>query len=68
MKTTWAELIRVAVTARGNLLAVSRESGVGYGRVHRFVVSKRGINIDNAERLARVVGLELRRVKRTKGR
>lgn len=67
MESTWADIIRRAVNESGlTLMDVSRASGVAYPRVHVFVRGGRGIMIDNAERIARAVGLELRATKRTK--
>jgi len=49
------------------MFAVSKQSGVGYGRVHEFLTGGGGARLDNAEAIARVVGLDLRPVGR-KGR
>ncbi|MCK6484908.1 MAG: hypothetical protein L6R00_12335 [Phycisphaerae bacterium] len=69
METTWGNIIRDRVKCSGRtLLDVSRESGVGYGRVYEFIIYGRGVKLDNAERIARAVGLELRPTKRAKSK
>jgi len=63
----WTNLIRKALADTGlSLLAVARASEVGYATVHGFANGTRGLMLDNAERIGRVVGLELRRARRGK--
>jgi hypothetical protein len=64
---TWSQLIRDTFEATGRTMqSVSEESGVGYGRVHNFLKSGRGLKLDNAEKIAKALALELRPVKETK--
>ncbi len=69
MAENWAERIRAAVRAADlSMLALSREAGVPYSVVHDFITGKGNVNLRNAERICRVVGLDLRPVRRGKRR
>jgi Helix-turn-helix len=58
---TWAELIRRTWKESGrSLLSLSKASGVGYGRVHNFIKSDSRVSLDNAEKIARTLNLELK--------
>jgi len=61
----WNELLRDAVRASGlSLYAISQRSGVKYPPLERFVKGRNGLTVDSAEKLGRVVGVELRPIKR----
>ena len=66
---TWADRLRKAIEDSGmSRYAVARDAGLSYSIVHGFVNGTRGLTLDNAERIARVVGLELRPVRQKKRR
>ena len=69
MIENWGDRIRAAVRAADlSMLALSREAGVPYSVVHDFITGKGNVNLRNAERICRVVGLDLRPVGRVKRR
>ena len=64
-KLTWNDEIRRAVKASGlSLYRLSLDSGVGIGPVQRFMAGVHGLTVNSAEKIGRVVGLELRRTQR----
>lgn len=67
--SAWEDLFRDAIHKSGlNFMDISRASGVDHSQLSRFMQSKRGLSIVTAERVAKVVGLELRPVKAKKAR
>lgn len=64
-KTDWEETFRAAITETGwPLMEITRQSGIDHSQLSRFMRGERGLSITTAERVAAVVGLELKRVKR----
>jgi len=45
-------------------MEITRQTGVDHSQLSRFMRGERGLSITTAERVAAVVGLELKRVKR----
>ena len=69
MSDSWPDRIRAAARATDlSMLALSREAGVPYAVVHDFMTGKGNVNLRNAERICRVVGLDLDPVRRGKRR
>ena len=69
MAENWGDRIRAAVRAADlSMLALSREADVPYSVVHDFITGKGNTNLRNAERICRVVGLDLGPVRRGKRR
>lgn len=67
-RSTLSDVIREAVTQDGRSLArLAQESGVSHTILSRFLRNERDITLGTAERLCRVLALELRSVQR-KGR
>lgn len=68
-KLTWNGMIRRVIKASGlSLYAVARDSGINVAPIQRFMAGEHGMTIDTAERVGRVIGLELRAVKRDKAK
>jgi plasmid maintenance system antidote protein VapI len=64
-----ADIIRAAIKRDGRTrYALAQESGVNQAVLGRFVRGERGLNLDTADRLCRVLGLELRPVRKRKTR
>jgi len=65
----WTTMIRKAISNDDRTLyRLSKDSGVTYQNLHRFVSGERtNINLVTAQRLAEAVGLELRPIRRWKG-
>lgn len=62
---TFTETIRMAAERDGRTAyALAKASGVNVEVIRRFLLDVRGLNLDTAERLCRVLGLELRPVKK----
>ena len=62
------EIIRHAIERDGRTrYQIAKASGVDKAVLGRFVRGERGLNLDTADRLCRVLGIELRRVQRRKG-
>jgi len=59
-----SEMRRVARTSGFSMLKISREANIPYAAVHRFVAGSGGITLATAAKLAKLLGLELRRVRR----
>ena len=69
MAKSWNDLIRDAVNARGlSLYAVSKQTGIAVAPIQRFMQGKNGVSVATAEKLAPVVGIELRLTRRRKGK
>lgn len=67
-QSEWEECFRDAIRGSGlTITDISKQSGVDYSQLSRFMHSKRGLSIVTAEYIAKVVGLELRPVKAKKG-
>ncbi|MFH1419292.1 MAG: hypothetical protein ABII12_13535 [Planctomycetota bacterium] len=68
-KLGWNDRIRRAVRDSGlSLYRVAADSGLSVGPVQRFMQGAHGLTVDSAERIARVVGLELRAVNEKRGK
>jgi ribosome-binding protein aMBF1 (putative translation factor) len=66
-KLTWNDTIRKAIRASGlSLYAVAQDSGVNVAPIQRFMAREHGLTVDSAEKVGRVVGLELRRMRQDK--
>ena len=64
-RLTWNEIARRAVHADGrSIYALARDSGLGIGPMQRFAAGENGLTMTSAEKLCRVLGLELRPVTR----
>ncbi len=60
MSTSWADLLRSAVRSSGRTTyAIAQESGVPVQTVDRFLAGAEP-KLGTAERIARIVGLDLR--------
>ena len=61
-KTTgFAVLLRRTIKADDrSLYRIAKDSGVAVAVLQRFVSGERGLNLNTAEKICRVVGLELR--------
>ena len=63
-KRTFDDVIRRAVQDSGRTpYAVALEAGVPQAVLSRFLRRERGLNLDTAEKLCRVLGLDLRPTK-----
>ncbi len=63
----WNDQIRRAIRDSGlSLYAVARDAGVTVSPVQRFMDGQHGMTVDTAEKIAPVVGLELRVTRRCK--
>ncbi len=59
-KTDLAKEFRAAFAASGmTRLALSKQSGVSYSVVHRFIAEERDLTLGTASKLANVLGLRL---------
>ena len=59
-KEAWEGVIRAACRDwPESLYALAKESGVDQGQLRRFVAGQQSIGIATAEKIGRVVGLEL---------
>ena len=62
-----SEQIRGAYAKSGlTRFKLAKDAGVAYAVVHRFISSERDITLETADKLAAVLGLELRPVDRAK--
>jgi len=62
---SWEQQFRAAIEETGwPLMEITRQTGVDHSQLSRFMRGERGLSITTAERVAAVVGLELKRVKR----
>jgi hypothetical protein len=58
---TWEDVIRAACKGYSeSLYALSKESGVDQGQLRRFVAGQQSIGLTTAEKLGRVLGIELK--------
>ncbi len=65
----WHDIIRKAVKASGlSLYRVAKDTGMSVAPVQRFMAGEHGLTVTSAEKIGRLVGLELRRVPRRKRR
>jgi len=65
--TSWNDVIRGAIRASGvSLYAIARDSGVNVAPLQRFMASEHGMTVDTAERIGRLIGLELRPTRRAR--
>ncbi len=59
-KTDLAKDLRAAFAASGmTRLALSKQSGVSYSVVHRFIAGERDLTLGTATKLANILGLRL---------
>lgn len=64
-----AKQLRDAARKSGmSMLALSQRAGVPYAGIHTFMVKEGGLTLTTASRLAELLGLELRPVRRRKGK
>lgn len=64
-RLSWNDVVRRAVKASGlSLYRVAKDSGVNVAPLQRFMVGQHGLTLDSAERIGRLIGLEIRPVKR----
>lgn len=70
MSTSIESQLREAARASGlSIKAMSDRARIPYAAMHRFVTNDEGgITLKTAAKLARLLGLELRRVQKSKGR
>ncbi len=60
-----AEQLRAAVRAAGlSTYALARDAGIDVAVAVRFMNGTRGMNLDSASRVATLLGLELRAIRR----
>lgn len=58
---SWNDRIRETIRASGlSLYAVARDSGVNVAPLQRFMAGEHGLTVDSAEKIGRIVGLDLR--------
>lgn len=63
-QTDWEETFRTAIAETGwPLMEITRQSGVDHSQLSRFMRGERGLSITTAERVAAVVGIELKRIR-----
>lgn len=68
MKLNWNDLMRRAIReSRLSIYALAKQANVGVAPIQRFVSGDHGITLTTAEKLAAVLGVELR-IKQRKGR
>jgi len=64
---SWNDQIRRAIRDSGlSLYAVARDSGCDVAPIQRFMAEKHGMTVVTLEKIAPVVGLQLRAVRRSK--
>ena len=67
-RVSWNDVIRKRIKASGlSLYRIAKDSGVNVAPLQRFMARQHGLTLDSAEKIGRLVGLELGPVKR-KGR
>ena len=65
MENDWYKLIRQAIEDSGlTAYMLSRKTGLTVSPLMRFMRGEAGMTVATAEKLAPVIGLELRRIKR----
>lgn len=61
-KTDWESIIRKAIEDSGlSAYRLAKESGISQPQISRFIAGKRTLTLPAAEKIARVVGLELKK-------
>ena len=66
-KLRFADLIRRAIKKDDrSLYRIGKDSGVAVSVLQRFVARERGLNLSTAEKICRVIDLELRPVKKAR--
>lgn len=59
-RLNWNDRIRETIRASGlSLYAVARDSGVNVAPLQRFMAGEHGLTVDSAEKIGRIVGLDL---------
>jgi plasmid maintenance system antidote protein VapI len=62
--TSWKSILQTAIMQSGkSTYAVAKEAGLDVTQLYRFMNNERGLSIDTAERVGKVVGVELRQIK-----
>ena len=68
-RLSWNQLVRRAVHADSrSIYALARDSGLGIGPMQRFAAGEHGLTLNSAEKLCRVLGIELRPAAQKRGR
>ena len=61
-KLEWEKMLRDAIQESGlSFYRIEKETGVDNALLSRFMRGERGVTLPTAERIAKVVGLELKR-------
>jgi len=66
-QTSWADMLRVAIRDSGKTryeIAKATENAVDQAQLSRFMVGERTLTLETAERIGRVLGVELTAPKR----
>ncbi len=68
-KVSWNDVIRRAVKASGlSLYRIAKDTELSVGPVQRFMAGDHGLTVSSAEKIGRLVGLELTPVQAKKKR
>lgn len=68
-KQPWNDVIRKAIRDSGlSIYALARDSGANVAPLQRFMAGEHGMSVASAEKVGRLVGLELRPMKRKGGK
>ncbi len=68
-KLSWNERVRKAVHRDGrSIYRLSKDSGLGIGPMQRFAAGDHGLTLDSAEKLCKVLGMDLVPITKKKGR
>lgn len=66
---SWNQVIRKAIRDSGlSLYAVARDSGCNVAPIQRFMAKEHGMTVETLERVAPIVGIELRVKRRPKSK
>lgn len=61
-KTEWEKILRDAIRESGlSLCGIARQTGITDAQLSRFMRGERGLTFTTAEKVAKVVGLELKK-------
>ena len=60
-------LRKAAIDSGKSILCLSRESGLHYNSIHGFYKGTKTMTLESADKLAAVLGLELKPIKKRKG-
>lgn len=65
IQSDWQELMRAAIENSGlTLLEISHRTGISQSQLSRFMRSERNITFPTAEKIGKLLGLELRQVRK----